>query len=191
MNTRLLVTSAAIFAATLVAGAATQDDPVVSVRETGGTYSVEARFSVPEPASIVRNVLTDYANIPRFMPHVRTSEVLEREDGYALVEQEAISQFMLFSKRVHLVLDVDESAGVIRFRDRCKKSFVRYEGVWTIREQSGTTDITYELDAQPAFSVPEFVLRKLLNRDARVMIGRLRTEIRSRATSGSSAATSR
>lgn len=185
MITRLLVTSVAFFAATLVANAVTQDHPVVSVRETGGTYIVEARFSVSAPASIVRGVLTDYANIPRFMPDVRMSEVLEREDGYARVEQEAISKFMLFSKRVHLVLDVDEGAGLIRFRDRCKRSFEKYEGAWTISEQAGRTQVSYALNARPAFSVPAFVLRKLLNRDARVMIERLRAEIGSRAMSHS------
>ena len=179
----MFTTSLALVAATLVASAATQDDPVVSVREHGGIYSVEARFSVPESASIVRGVLTDYANIPRFMPDVRTSAVLEREEGYARVEQEAISKFMLFSKRVHLVLDVDEGAGVIRFRDRCKKSFERYEGAWTITADAGRTEIEYALIARPAFAVPEFVLRKLLNRDARVMIERLRAEIAARGES--------
>ena len=177
MVARVLLTSVAVVGATLVTSAATQDDATVAVRETNGTYTVEARFSVVEPASIVRAVLTDYANIPRFMPDVRTSEVLERDEGYARVEQEAVSRFMLFSKRIHLVLDVDEGAGVIRFRDTCKKSFVLYEGAWTIAERDGKTDITYELNAHPAFSVPEFVIRKLLSRDARVMIDRLRTAI--------------
>ena len=187
MKTFLCATSLAIVAATLAVGAAGQPDPTVSVRETGGTYVVEARFSVPVSASIVRGVLTDYANIPRFMPDVRSSEVLEREEGYARVEQEAISRFMLFSKRVHLVLDVDEGADVIRFRDRCRKSFEQYHGAWTMTTDAGRTEIGYELIARPAFAVPEFVLRKLLNRDARVMIERLRDEIAARA--GSAAAT--
>jgi ribosome-associated toxin RatA of RatAB toxin-antitoxin module len=185
MTTRLLVASIVMFTATLAA-APTQDDPVMSVEVSGGVYVVAARFSVPEPAGVVREVLTDYASIPRFMPDVRTSAVIERQEGYARVEQETVSKFMLFSKRVHLVLDVDEGAGVIRFRDRCKRSFLHYEGAWTISDQGGRTEITYELNAQPAFSVPEFVLRKLLNRDARAMIARLRAEVSSRATPPSS-----
>jgi hypothetical protein len=181
MRARVLVTAITILSAALAAAAA--DEAVVSVRQTGdGAYTVAARFSVAEPADVVRAVLTDYANIPRFMPDVRASDVVEREDGYARVEQEAVSKFLLFSKRVHLVLDVEESANVIRFRDRCKKSFRAYEGAWTIVERDGQTEIAYELSAVPAFAVPEFVLRKLLNRDARVMIERLRTEIASRAT---------
>ena len=183
MRASLFVTSVAVLAGALVASAGNRSEPTVSVREHEGAYVVEARFSVPESAAVVHEVLTDYANIPRFMPDVRSSEVLARDQGYARVEQEAVSKFMLFSRRVHLVLDVDEEAGVIRFRDRCKKSFERYEGTWTIAAGADRTEIAYELSARPAFAVPEFVLRKLLNRDSRLMIDRLRTEIAARAES--------
>ena len=183
MITRHFAASAAVMLAMTLAGAAgTQEDPAISVREAGGTYVVTASFSVLAPTSVARQVLTDYANIPRFMPGVRTSEVLEREAGYARVEQEAISKFMMFSKRVHLVLDVDEQSEVIRFRDRCKKSFAHYEGAWTLTSRENRTEISYQLTAQPAFSVPGFVLRKLLNRDARDMIERLRAEIGNRSS---------
>jgi hypothetical protein len=181
MRAQLLTVSIAIFGATLP-GAATADEPVVSVRQAeGGAYVVDARFSIRESADVAREVLTDYENIPRVIPEVRASEIVERQDGYARVEQEAVSKFLLFSKRVHLILDIDESANVIRFRDRCKRSFVTYEGTWTITEQGGRTEITYQLSALPAFSVPEFVFRKLLNRDARTMIDRLRAEMALRA----------
>jgi hypothetical protein len=36
---------------------------------------------------------------------------------------------MMFSKRVHLVLEIHEENWTIRFRDRCGKSFARHEGV--------------------------------------------------------------
>jgi hypothetical protein len=58
---------------------------------------------------------------------------------------------------------------------------VRYEGSWAIGAQNGETQLTYALVARPAFSVPGFVLRKLLKRDAVEMIGRLQAEIRTHA----------
>jgi len=182
MVVKSLILGCAFFAATLVSSVAAANEPVISVSDaTEGGYVVVARFTVDGAAAIAREVLTDYPNIPRFMPDVRSSEVLDRQDGSVLVEQAAVSKWMLFSKKVHLILDVSEGADVIRFRDRCKKSFTRYEGAWTIRDEGDYTTVTYELNAQPAFSVPEFVVRKLLDRDARVMIERLREEISSRA----------
>jgi hypothetical protein len=164
--------------------AAPPDDtaPVISVRDEGGMYSVSARFSVAQPAAVVRAVLTDYERIPDFMPGVRTSRVLERGDGYARVEQEAVSKFLLVSRRVHLVLDVAEDHEALRFRDLCGKSFTRYEGAWTIGTERDRTTVRYDLTARPAFDVPGFVLRRLLDRDARTMIEGLRSQIAARTS---------
>ena len=180
MNAR---TQAVILLVALLAPAVTfgQEDTAVSVREQNGLYMVAARFSVPESPTVVRSVLTDYANITRFMPNVRASRVLDRDDLRVRVEQEAVSKYLMFSKQVHLVLEVEESPGMIRFRDRCNQSFVEYEGAWTITPREALTAVGYDLIARPAFGVPAFVLRKLLDRDAHLMIDALRAEIGARA----------
>jgi ribosome-associated toxin RatA of RatAB toxin-antitoxin module len=180
---RLVVTGAlvAFSAVSMPAMAVPPNDPPVTVTEDHGAYSVAATFTVPQAASFALAALTDYAHIPRFMPEVRTSNVLERADERAVVEQEAVARFMMFSKRVHLVLDVQKDGGTIRFRDRCGRSFDRYEGVWTVAERNGNTHVTYELSAQPSFDVPEFLLKRLLKRDASQMIERLKAEIASRS----------
>jgi ribosome-associated toxin RatA of RatAB toxin-antitoxin module len=180
LRARIQLAVAVATAWTMTAGAA--QAPAVAVRNNGdGVYTIAARFSVPEPATVVQAVLTDYPNIPRFMPTVRTSRVLEQTDGRVRLEQEAVSKFMMFSRTVHLVLDVEESDGTIRFRDGCHKSFIVYDGSWTITPQGSGTELVYELTAKPAFSVPGMVLRRLLERDSREMIDGLRAEITARA----------
>ena len=143
-------------------------------------YLVRARFDVPETAARARVVLTDYEQIPRFMPDVKTSVVVERTTTRLLVEQEAVSKFGLFSKTVHLRLEVTEDGNTIRFIDRCGKSFKHYGGSWTLRPHSSGTTLTYELSAQPDFGVPAFIIKRLLKRDAGEMIARLRGEIAAR-----------
>jgi carbon monoxide dehydrogenase subunit G len=151
------------------------DDPesqrAVTVHEARGVYSVAARFKVPQTPALALAVLTDYEQIPRFMPGVETSIVLERVSGLVIVEQEAVSHLMMFSKRVHLVLEITEGADTLRFRDRSGLSFARYEGTWRLCEETGQTVILYELTAQPSFDVPQFLLKRLLRRDAGQMIG--------------------
>ena len=165
----------------LAARGMAQDDTIVNVNESGGLFRVAAAFTVPQAASFARAALTDYRQIPRFMPEVRTSQVLERGDDRTVVEQEVVARFMMFSKRVHLVLEVQDGGAAIRFKDRCGKSFAHYEGMWTLAERDGRTHITYELAANPSFDVPEFLLKRLLKRDASQMIERLKTEIAARA----------
>jgi uncharacterized membrane protein len=181
MTARALLTSVAAIAVTLAATTAAAQPPMTSVRQAGGEYMVSATFTVPGPARVAREVLTDYPNIPRFMPDVRSSVVVEHRDGFSRVRQEAVPQFMWFSKEISLLLDVDEGAEVLRFRDRGNTSFARYDGSWTMTARGDQTELTYQLTARPAFSVPGFVLRKLLKRDAVAMIDRLRSEIAARA----------
>ena len=171
------LTLAAVLLASLSGSAA---DDRVAVSEKDGTYEVRATFSVSQPPSAVAGVLTDYVRIPHYMPEVRTSQLLERQDDRAVVEQEAVAKFLMFSKRVHLVLEVQEAPTTIEFRDRCGQSFERYEGAWAIAENHGGTKISYRLTATPRFDVPNWLLSRLLKRDAVVMIERLRAEIANR-----------
>ena len=178
------LTAAATLAVLLQAsGAVAEQSPAnVTVHDEKGVYTVVARFLVDQPPSVVLTVLTNYEQIPRFMPDVRTSTVRERGSGWAVVEQEAVSAFMMFSKRVHLVLEIEEQPDALIFRDRCARSFVRYDGAWRVSRHDGRTAITYELTAEPSFDVPGWMLKRLLRRDSAQMIERLRQEIAARAT---------
>lgn len=181
---RIGATAALLCVVTTIAVRARTDDselqPTVTVREERGVYSVAARFVVPEPPAIALAVLTDYERIPQFMPGVETSVVVERDADRAVIEQEAVSRLMMFKKRVYLLLEVVEGPDTLRFRDRSGRSFARYEGKWKLCEGNHGTWISYELTAQPAFDVPEFLLKRLLKRDAALMIDGLRREIVSR-----------
>jgi ribosome-associated toxin RatA of RatAB toxin-antitoxin module len=173
----LLTLAGLIPVARLNATDAPASAPAVTVREEGGVYSVAARFEVPQSPVLALAVLTDYEQIPRFMPGVETSIVLERAGRLVIVEQEAVSHLMMFSKRVHLVLEITEGVDTLIFRDRSGRSFARYEGAWRLCEENGHTQIQYELTAQPSFDVPQFLLKRLLRRDAGQMIEGLRREI--------------
>jgi ribosome-associated toxin RatA of RatAB toxin-antitoxin module len=173
---------AAVLAAsmTCVAVAGSQTMPV-SVQGEHGLYRVSATFTTPQPAAIGHAVLTDYEEIPRFLPDVRSSHVIERDGARTVVAQEAVAKVLLFSKRVRLVLEVREGPALIAFRDRSGESFIRYEGQWTLRDEGGRAVIRYELTAQPRFDVPDFLLARLLKRDAERMIERIKAEIAARA----------
>lgn len=180
---RLVLCGAALTIALCPGTSAGQDAPAVTVDERDGLYRVAATFSVPQPPPLALATLTDYDGIPRFMPEVRTSRVIERTAQRVIVEQEAVARFLLFSKRVHLVLEVEHDQHGLRFRDRSGKSFASYEGSWTLSERDGGTAIAYALAARPSFDVPEFLLKRLMRRDAAEMIARLSAEIGARGRS--------
>jgi len=159
----------------------------VVVLEARGVFHVTARFDVPQSAPTAHAVLTDYEQIPRFMPDVKRSIVRERFPDGVIVEQEAVAHMMMFSRRIYLLLHVHMTDRAIRFHDSSGRSFEQYEGAWQLAPQMGGTSITYELTARPSFDVPEFLLKRLLKRDAQRMIDQLRTEIAARARQTSKA----
>jgi len=182
------LTAAALFVLLQAALAVAEQSPAnLTVREEKGVYTVIARFLVDQSPSVAWTVLTDYEQIPRFMPDVRTSMVRERGAGWAVVEQEAESRLMLFSKHIHLVLLIEEQPDALIFRDRCGQTFARYEGAWRLSSEDGHTVITYELTAEPSFDVPGVILKRLLRRDSGQMIVSLQREIAARATTGAAA----
>lgn len=168
-----------------VTGAMTLADsasaPRVEVTEADGVYQVTAAFAVSEAPQTVMAVLTDFERIPKFMPDMEISRVVERNATGMVVEQQATSHFMLFSKRVHLLLTVRQDEDSLRFRDRCGKSFAIYDGAWIISQQDSVTVVDYQLTAKPMFDVPAFVLKRLLKRDSADLIERIKVEIRDRA----------
>ena len=167
-------------AAAPLAGSSDPQPPQVSVREQAGLYSVQAQFHVPQPLSAVLAVLTDYEQIPRFMPGLETSIVRERSADRVVIEQEAVSRLMMFSKRIYLLLEVNEGSHTLLFQDCSGRSFETYEGAWSLTERDGQTVVRYELRARPRFDVPGFLLRRLLARDAKMMVDGLRLEIAAR-----------
>jgi len=176
----LLAAAAMVMAGSLVI-AESGNGQRVEVTEADGVYTVSAAFAVNEPPDAVMAVLTDYARIPSYMPDVEISRVIERTPSGAVIEQQAVSKFMMFSKRVHLVLDVREGLGQVKFRDRCGKSFSAYEGAWNVSQHDSVTVVDYYLSAKPTFDVPAFMLKRLLKRDASDLIDRIKAEIASRA----------
>jgi hypothetical protein len=117
------------------------------------------------------------------MPGLQSSRIVGRDGSRVTIAQEAVAKFLAFSKQISLVLDVDESPLALTFSDRARKSFARYDGTWQVSTLNGRTLVTYTLMAKPSFSVPEFLLSKLLKRDAGKMIGALQAEISSRRVS--------
>ena len=108
--------------------------------------------------------------------------MLEAGGGVVRVEQCATAKYLMFSRDIHLELLIREEPDTLRFGDVAGTSFRQYEGAWMLTTVDGGTQVAYELAARPAFGVPGFVLRRLLDRDARAMIERLRTEIGARTT---------
>lgn len=158
----------------LTATQAAGDEPLIHVRKDEGGYVVMAQFEVAAPPDVVLRVLGDYEQIPHLLPRVKRSVVTARDGNHVVVEQTVAARLLMFSKELHLVLDIREDTDTIAFHDTCNQSFKNYTGWWVVRPSATGSTVVYELSATPAFDVPSMVLARLLKRDSAEMIELLR-----------------
>jgi ribosome-associated toxin RatA of RatAB toxin-antitoxin module len=145
-------------------------------------YSARGSFIVATTADVVWQAIADYEAIPRVAPSVKVSRVISRDGGRVVVEQEAVAAALLFSKRVHLLLEIEETPPVaIRFRDVARREFTAYEGFWTLEDTVDGLRVSYGVDVQRGFSAPDFLARPFFRKQAESLMRAMRDDILRRA----------
>ena len=134
-------------------------------RDAGG-YRVEASADLQATPALVWATLTDYEKLPQFVPGIRSVRVLEAHaDGdmqHLLVEQTGELRFLFFSRRVAVLLDVQQQPRV-RVRARAlprprgpsgEESLQEFEGTYTLAAIPGGVRLDYRAHFDPGFSLP-------------------------------------
>lgn len=150
----------------------------------GDGYLLTGEFTVEASPQIVWSALTDYDRMADFVSSIRSSRRTSGEDGRLRVDQVMSGRAGFLRKRVHIVLDVAETAPeTILFTDVLKKSFRHYAGSWRIVPGAERTTVLYRLEATPAFFSPDFLAVNGFRRNVEELLAELRSEIISRASS--------
>lgn len=151
----------------------------LSIAKQGpGAYKVEGAFLTDATVETAWETLTDYERIGEFVSSIRKSQILEREEGSILIEQEALGRTFIFSKRMNVLLRVREEASrQILFEDVSLKDFEIYKGSWTLEKTDEGVWVHYELTARPAFLVPSYIANKAFKKNAAKLLREIQTEI--------------
>ncbi len=111
-------------------------------------------------------VLTDYANLSRYIPNLASSRQLWRRGERVGLEQVGTQQFcgLRFSARVELELEEDHPAGELRFR-MLSGDFRRFEGTWRISCSDAVSSLLYDLTVQGKPGMPIGLIEQRLRDD--------------------------
>jgi ribosome-associated toxin RatA of RatAB toxin-antitoxin module len=111
-------------------------------------------------------VLTDYANLSRFIPNLASSRQLWRRGNRVGLEQVGTQQFcgLRFSARVELELEEDHGAQELRFQ-MVRGDFRRFEGTWRVSASGGISSLLYELTVQGKPGMPIGLIEQRLRED--------------------------
>jgi carbon monoxide dehydrogenase subunit G len=166
----------------LGAAVAHASDVTVTVEHREGAYEVRGRFATTVPQDLVWDVLTDYANISRFVESMKQSEVESRKGARLKVRQQAVVGVFPLRRKARFTLDVlEQRPERIEFRDILGQDFRFYRGAWDLSGDSTGTRVAYWLDAAPKGVAPAWLGRGVMRHGAEDLLEQVRAEIERRA----------
>ena len=159
------------------------DDVSLAFTQTADSiYRINGSFVTLAPRRVIWSVLTDYDGIDRFVTSMRESHVRRRDSDSLLVEQAAVVRLFLFSRTVHLVLDVRETPyESIRFVDIRHRDLRSYHGSWELHDVPGGIRVDYAVTAGGDFDGAGFFAKRGVTSTARSLLREVRAEVVRRA----------
>ena len=163
-------------------------------REAAG-YRIDASADIEADESVVWNTLTDYPTLPQFVPGIRSVRVLEKHEEAGkerlLVEQSGELRFLFFSRRVSVLLDVEQQPRTrvdARARPRPpgadddRTGLDQFEGTYTLVPIPGGTRLGYRAHFIPGFSLPPILGPLVVRRTMQAQFEAMLAEIDRRRT---------
>ena len=146
----------------------------------GEGISVKASADVQADPRTVLGVITDYDNLARFVPYMRSSRVVQRDAQRVIVEQAGELDFLFFRQPVVVTLSVVEPAPGRVLARAIGGNIKEMEGLYVVeRLPSGYTRLSYSGRVVPDFPVPPVVgkiaLRSVMERQFDAMVSEILT----------------
>ena len=141
---------------------------VVHTGEQGDEPRVEAMILIPRPAEHIWEVMVDCERAPEFVPNMRRCEVVERaRDGsWELIEHEI--KYRWFAPKTTYRFKADYVPQQRIHFKRVSGDLRQLEGDWGLFPfpvESGMVLVSYSVFIDPGRLVPEFLVRRALQRD--------------------------
>ncbi len=167
-----------------------------------GVHEILAVATIVASTAALREVISDYARYPEFMPYVQASKVLKREGNTAWVFQQLSFPFPI-SDRYYTIRVFSEPGAASGNGARISWSLSRdaessnrgagvpmlvNEGFWDLHPLEGgaSTRVTYFIHTNPGGSLPSFAV----NMANTVAVPRVMESLRARVLAGSIASDS-
>lgn len=148
---------------------------VVVFPPRGGEPAVGAAVWVRRAPGAVWRVMVDCDRAPEFVPRMRSCRVLEDHGDVALLEHR-VRPTPLLPEQTY-VLRVDRRPYErIRFR-RVAGALREMTGAWRLRPHRDGTLVSYTVVLDPGFAVPQWAVRRALERDLPELLHALKERV--------------
>jgi ribosome-associated toxin RatA of RatAB toxin-antitoxin module len=167
----------------LLAGPVARAEPGLRVNadSSWGVVTIEAEMLVPADARTSWSVLTDYNNLARFVPEMKSSRIISRDGEPKRLEQKGESGLLSFMFPEHVILQLDEAPyDRIRFH-AVGGSLKSMKGEWRIVGSGNPVRILYRARIVPPVPLPPLLGSTMIEMDVESKLAAIRREIVRRA----------
>lgn len=148
---------AAVLCALLAAGAHAAEELSIETTRRGERFDVRAKAALSAPAAVVWQVLTDYEQLPSFVPGLSRSKVRLREGNRVQLEQSGEARFLLFSFPIEVQLEVLEWPREWVTSHAVGGNLRRMYGRYELQPAARGTVLLYYGEIVPDFRLPRFI----------------------------------
>ena len=153
----------------------------------GKAIQAEVVLGLPVDHAVVWAVLTDYENMPRFVPDIRATRVIHSEPGRKRVEIEGVARFLFMDFPISTTVDaVYHPAGTIAVDSVAGNLAIR--GIVRVLGEGGYTRVDYRVRIAPDFWLPpligNFLIGRVIKRQFEGMVAEMHRRADGRQTRG-------
>ena len=136
-----------------------QEVSVVLSEGEGRVVAVEAECIIPRPRQKIWDVLSDYDRLEEFIPFITESRVMRREPDAIILQQKGRAGMLGLNRYFTVTFRVQESPMRWIEFESFAGDFKRFKGRWDLEERSSGTCVRHEVQLEPAFFMPKWVMR--------------------------------
>jgi ribosome-associated toxin RatA of RatAB toxin-antitoxin module len=160
----------------------------VRIERKHGVFQVHAESAVAVDAATAWQVLTDYNELARFVPDMRSSRIVSAPGRPLLLEQHGEAGFLIFNLDIQVVLQIDETPpDRLAFR-AVSGNMKRMQGEWRIQRDARTIRLAYQAEIEPDFWVPPLIGSGVLKRNVERQVSGVVQEMLKRYGAGATTA---
>lgn len=155
----------------------------VTVRASrqGDTFYVEASVEIAADVQLVWQVLTDYDDLPRFIPGLNSSRVISRSDNHVIIDQKGESQVLFFTFPMEVRLAAEEFPYRTITSYALAGNFKDMRNAYQLETNGAHVRLSYSGSMTPDFSVPPLIGTIAVRRNVERQFGAMVDEIERRS----------
>ena len=154
-------------AAGALAGGALADSPVrtMDVTRDGDAYVLKAEISAPVAPAVAWEVLTDFANMARWVPNVGDSRIVKPGKANLTIEQRGTVKFAGMNFDYTSLREIELTAKTTIRSTQVKGSMKKQSSLMKLVPKGAGTLMQYKLELIPSFMTSTVISEDLLKQE--------------------------